>query len=274
MKRNSIRIATILMAIILSSLVSKQSLAAVHYPVIGENLKNEISSVRASDTFVGGEFVEIWENEYVAVGIPTHPEKGILFRVSFMPISGLDDFMEPTLTSYDNKIIVSIQEREGMQTFEDGSKEVFGSCDCAGQLIHIYAWSWMHVDGYEAWSVAVTWGESAGIQNPGLVIDRTHFGTIESEPAKCGHTIVGMKYEKVDSENHNCFRLITISDSDANLDLEVTTDFKTWSPATYTSEEDLDFYEYDSGVTLKKKILTPELVASQITSGSVFFRIK
>lgn len=244
--------------------------AAVKYPVIGENLHGEIAGIRSSGAFIGGEFVEIWQGEYVAVGIESNPQKGMLFQVSFEQASGLEDgFLEPILTSSDYKFELSILERVGWFTYEDGSKEIFGYCPCMGQDIYFYSWSWYDTDGYERWSVVVTWGNLSGIDKAGSEIERTNLGTLDTEPCFAGHELVtGDFLEDGD------YAIGAVFDSEAEFTIDATTDLTTWVVVEGQLEFVPESSEYFEGVNFVGVIITPTLTPVLKASSRIFFRIK
>ncbi len=259
----------------LISLVPATATAAVNYPVIGQELRNQITEVRATGAFLGSEYTEIWQDEYVAIYLPSHPQKGMLFKVNFVP-TGVEDYLEPVLTEYRGSTSVTITSPRDYLKFKDGTKEIFGSTEFLGQTIYFYIWSWFEEegdgdgDGPEKWSVNLTWGDSAALFNVGTEVDRTTFGVLEDEPRKCGFKILGTSF--ADGQ----FCIDATHDSDAEVNMEVSTNLKTWEPITAERETIPSTFKYEEGVRFidihLSPNLTPELKAK--SADGIYFRIK
>lgn len=251
--------------------------AAVNYPVIGSELRREIEAVRASKTFVGGEYTEIWENEYVAVSIPSHPQKGILFKVNYVDVTDPEQvgqgFKEPRLTAYnDPSISVQIEADRGYINYLNDEKELYGSCMFMDQKIYFFVWSTIDEYAGETWFMSLTWGLESEVFMPGKVIDRTNLGVLENEPARHGFNITGTTFQD------SVFLIHAIYDSDAELNMEVSTDLTGWSPIDCNLETIPETYKYFEGARFVEVILTPSISSQQgIGAGSgsgIYFRIK
>ncbi len=258
--------------ITLVSFFSTSSIAAVKYPVIEQNLRNHLTAVRSAGTFVGSEHAEIWEKEYVAITVPSHPDKGILFRANFIPVFELPGFYEPLLTSYDGSVAARATADLGYYEYEDGSVEIYGSTTVLGQKIFFYSWSWWDDHGFEQWSVTVTWGPGSAIDESGTEIDRTHFGTLSAEVPKLGYEIITQEL------GLDGLVIGLVFDTNADLVLEASTDPtdpKAWLPVGSFVEEVPDSSEYVEGIDFLGIVLTPDLSGAPFnTSSRVFFRIK
>lgn len=251
------------------SLFTTTAGAAVNYPVIGNGLRNNLTAVRSAGAFVGSEHTEIWEAEYVAITVPFHTEKGILFRANFVPVLELPGFYEPILTSFDGSVAARATADLGYFEYEDGSVEIYGSTNIMGQKVYFYSWSWLDGAGFEQWSVTLTWGPGSSIDNSGAEIDRTHFGTLPAEVPSLGYEIITQEL------GLGGFAIGLVYDTNAELTLEASINLQDWLPIASTVEEVPDAKDYVDGVEFQGIVIVPDLSAPPFsTSPRVFFRIK
>ncbi len=158
-----------------------------NYPIISQTTKSIIDTVGANGAFVGSEMCKMWDGEYIVITF-SNGATGV-YKVGFRQVNGFVA-IEPTLTPY-GQTTVALHPTDGTgyypawgangESYWGWTKEPI-----SGDKIYFYCWADYSSTGVKRFNVDVTWGTGAGTDEPGQVIDRSHYGTVVGQPRYAG----------------------------------------------------------------------------------------